>query len=411
MSLGEPNGRFSIVCVAGTDWGAALPYTGQHIMEHAARRGHQVLYIEAGHFLGRHLWRLLRRSRRASLARRLFATERVASGIQVRKALNPLPWSHKYRFSSFASSILTGLVLRRLARRLPQPFILWIYDPYVAFVVGSLGESFAVYDCVDDLAEHTWGDTRRRAFVTDADERAASVSRLVFTTATPLYERHRRINAETYLVPNGCDYKHFSAAADPSTAAPEVTDFPKPVVGFAGNIVPYKVDFGLLETVATARPDWTLLLIGPAHTGTEGALARITRLANVHWLGRKRYEEIPRYIAGFDVGICPYLWNAATRSVFPLKLYEYLAAGKPVVASGCPDLAGMEPHVVLTRNADEFVAATAAALDRRRPAERAERAAIAAENSWETRTDRLLEIAGVKLRGVADGSPSADSSS
>ncbi len=119
---------------------------------------------------------------------------------------------------------------------------------------------------------------------------------------------------------------------------------------------------------------------------------------NVRWLGPKPYAEVPRYVAAFDVGLCPNRWNDYGRSCFPLKVFEYLAAGKPVVASGNPDLESLAPDVRLARGADEFVAAISEALGRLGEHDRARRMQIAAENTWETRTGRLLELVSNELR-------------
>src|SRR5206468_2969796 len=108
-------------------------------------------------------------------------------------------------------------------------------------------------------------------------------------------------------------------------------------------------------TLATERGDWTLLLVGPARDDAVEQLARLTALPNVHWTGWKPYQTLPAYVAAFDVGLCPYLANRYTQNVFPLKVYEYLSAGKPVVASGTPSLAGMEPDVTLVNGTASFL--------------------------------------------------------
>jgi len=269
--------------------------------------------------------------------------------------------------------------------------VLWIYDPHGARMAGSCGEEFAVYDCVDDYVEQTTS-RRRREFVAACDRVAALRSRLVFATSRTMYERQLLVNPATHLVPNAGDYGHFVQAADRSIAASEVAELRRPVVGFAGNFLASKVDFSLLEHVALTRREWTLLLIGPSTSETVGSLERITQMPNVHWLGPKPYAELPRYIAAFDVGLIPYVSNAYTRSCFPLKLYEYLAAGKPVVASGLPELAGMEPDVSLVEGPDPFVRAVEDALARRSEAEQERRMQLASRNSWETRTERLLGL-------------------
>jgi glycosyltransferase involved in cell wall biosynthesis len=391
---------FSIICLSSQDWRTALLTNRQQIMLRAARQGHQVLFVETGYFLGKHLWALLRRSERKSLAHRLFSTEEVAPRVLLRKAVNVLPWGSKYRLTNAVNSAVNALLLRRLAANLPQPVVLWIYDPSAARMVGSCGEEFAVYDCVDDYTEQTTS-SRKRELVASCDRMAVRQSRLVFATSTTMYERQRRLNSGTRLVPNAGDYEHFAAAADRAIAAPEVSELPRPVLGFAGNFLASKVDFDLLEDVARALPQSTLLLIGPATSETESKLERLAQFPRVRWLGQKSYAELPRYVAAFDVGLIPYVSNAYTRSCFPLKLYEYLAAGKPVVASGLPELSGMEPDVVLVDGATTFIDAIQEAVARNGIAEQLRRRQLASSNSWEARTGRLLELVYRELKDRA----------
>lgn len=391
--------QFSVICVSPQDWYVDLPTNRQQVMRRVGARGHEVVFVESGAFLLRHPRELVRNPGRT--LRRLLATEPVAPGVHLCKALTVVPWGKRFRFASRANFWLTAQRLKCLARRLPQPVVLWIYDPCAAAMVGSCGEVFAVYDCVDDYGEQygaQYGrDARRQALVAAADVEAARRSRIVFTTTTPLLERHGRNNERTYLVPNVGDYTHFAPAADRSLAAADVGDLPRPVIGFAGNLQIGKVDFELLEHLARAKPEWSVVLIGPVRADTREAVARLARLSNVHVLGWKPYTELPRYYAAFDVGLCPYVWSAAMQSGFPLKLYDYLAVGMPVVASGNPDLAGKEPDVVLARGAEEFVGAIEGVLGRVSREDRERRRSLAAHNTWETRTERLLEVVSAEL--------------
>jgi glycosyltransferase involved in cell wall biosynthesis len=399
MGSVEPNGgrrRFSIICLSPQEWRVELPTNRQQVMLRAARQGHHVLFVETGGFLGRHLWALVHGREGRSLVRRLVSTEEVVPGVLLGKARNLLPWGSMYRFPKAVNAAITARMLRRLAAALPQPVVLWIYDPGAVGLAGRCGEAFAVYDCVDDYREQTTS-ARKRELVTRCDRLAAERSRLVFTTSAAIYERQRRLNRDTHLVPNAGDYDHFAGAVDREVAAPEVSGLPRPVLGFAGNFLASKVDFGLIEHVAGALPAATLLLIGPASPETAPALERLAQFPNLRWLGPKPYAELPRYVAAFDVGLIPYVSNAYTRSCFPLKLYEYLAAGKPVVASGLPELAGMEPDVVLANEPASFVEAVGTALRRDAEADRVRRREIASRNSWEAKTERLLDLVGREL--------------
>ena len=122
---------------------------------------------------------------------------------------------------------------------------------------------------------------------------------------------------------------------------------------------------------------------------TEQALALLAAQPNVVWVGPKPYAELPAYVAAFDVGLIPYLSNAYTQSCFPLKLYEYLAAGKPVVATGLPALADIDSEVALVNGESADVAeAITAALDRSGDDARDHRMSLAAQNTWESRAER-----------------------
>jgi glycosyltransferase involved in cell wall biosynthesis len=387
--------QLSVVCVSPQEWDVDLPTNRQQIMRRVGLRGHEVLFVESGSFFLRRPNELARRPLRT--LRRLLATESVAPKVRVCIAPNVVPWGKKYRLASRVNFWLTARRVRRLTQRLARPLVLWIYDPCAEAVIGACGEQLAVYDCVDDYGEQYGRDPRRRALVSAADIAAARRSGIVITTTKALFERHRQNNDRVHLVPNVADYDHFAPAANRSVAAAEVASLPRPVLGFAGNLQVSKVDFELLGALAKQRPEWTLVLIGPVRSNAADQLTRLQQLPNVHWLGWKPYAELPRYYAAFDVGLCPYVWSEETRSVFPLKLHEYLAVGIPVVASGTPDLAGWEPDVLLARGAGEFIAAVDAALLSDAPEDRARRRAIAARNTWESRTERLLALITQRL--------------
>ena len=393
----EAASAFTIACLSPQPWEIDLPTNRQQIMARAARRGHQVLFVDCGTFVGRHVRAVLLGPRRRSTARRLISAQEVAPGIRTMIAPNVLPWGHTYAFAARVNARLTAWAVRRRLRRLPEPAVLWLYDPCFADAIGRSGERFAVYDCVDDYPEQTGRHPRKHALVTACDLAAAERSRVVFATATPLVERHRRRNPRTHLVRNVGDFQHFVPAADRAYAAEALAGLERPVVGFAGNFLAEKVDFELLERIARSRPGWTLLLVGPERADTAERLRELARLPNVVWTGPVPYAEVPRAIAAFDVGLIPYVSNAYTRSCFPLKLYEYLAAGKPVVATGLPELAGLEPHTVVAPNVDAAVEAVERALGTLGDEDREARQAVAAQNTWDTRTARLLDLVAAEL--------------
>jgi glycosyltransferase involved in cell wall biosynthesis len=350
-----------------------------------------VLFVETGDFVGRQLVRLLRGPNRGSLARRLLVGEVVEPSVSVRKALNVLPWGQRFPLGNAVNGWVSRLALRRAARRLPAPRVTWLYDPRATWAIGRLGDEFGVYDCVDDYAEQAPAGLAR-AHVAAADRRAAAEARLVFTTTAALLRRHRETNARTYRVGNAADFSHFARAVDRGIAPPLLATLARPVLGFAGNFAASKVDLPLLERLADNDPGRSILLAGPAEPSLAPGLDALAGRPNVTWLGLVPYEELPQVISVFDVGLIPYVDNAYTRNVFPLKLFEYLAAGKPVVATGLPELAGLEPDVRLARSIEDVEAAVADALEQRNEPDVERRQAIAARNTWGTRTERLLSL-------------------
>jgi glycosyltransferase involved in cell wall biosynthesis len=393
----EASAPFSIICLSPQEWATSLPTNRQQIMRRAAEQGHPVLFVETGEWLGAHLWRLLWQPNRRSLLRRLVSVETVEPGVAVRKALNVLPWGQRYRASDSVNGLINRRVVARAARSLRPPRVVWLYDPRATWAIGHAGDTFSVYDCVDDYPEQAAGERNRRLLAA-ADRRAALTSRIVFTTTTPLFDRHASTNPRTYLVRNVGDFAHFSPAADYGRASQELRDLPRPVLGFAGNFLPGKVDLELLDELVRSLGTGSLLLAGPA---SDPAVARRLEEAaldpRVTWLGPVPYERLPSVVAAFDVGLIPYLENDYTRSCFPLKLFEYLAAGKPVVASGLPELEGMEPDVVVASGAASFKQAVAQAATAAGAADVARRQAIAAANTWEGRTSRLLALISEEL--------------
>jgi glycosyltransferase involved in cell wall biosynthesis len=386
---------FSIVCLSSQVWDAPLPTNRQQIMSRAARRGHRVLFVETGGFLGRHLWRLVRGPERRLAARKLAMGIDVAPGIRVQQLANIFPFAQRYRWCNRLNWKAGALPLRRAVRRMSPPSVLWIYDPRGSDAIGTFAEAFAVYDCVDDYQHQA--SPRARTLVAEHDRLAADRARLVFVTTDSLFERHGRDRDGVHLVPNVGDFEHFRGAVDRGFALDDLRTLPRPVLGFVGNITENKIDFDLFAALATAFPDGTVLIAGPAEGRARDRVGSLmARFANVRWIGLQPYSQVPSVVAAFDVALVPYISSPYTASVFPLKIYEYLAAGKPVVASGVPSVAGLAPHVLLADSHASFVAAARKAISL--PEEAAsERQRIASRNTWDQRTGRLLELVGEEL--------------
>jgi len=257
--------------------------------------------------------------------------------------------------------------------------ILWLYTPYNAYQVGRLFDDRRVYECVDDFSAAR-GLIRPEVVNTLESETIQKVD-LVIVTANHLAEKFEKDSARLMFSPNAADFEHFAKAGDESTPlAEELHRIDGPVIGFLGSLA-YWVDLDLIAELARRRPGWTFVLVGPVCTGI-GALAG---LSNVRVIGRRPYEKLPRYLKRFDVCLNPYKNDAVAESASPLKLYEYLASGKPVVSSDMPEARRFSSVVAIARNTDEFIANIEEALRGCHADRSKQQYEIARENSWSHR--------------------------
>jgi glycosyltransferase involved in cell wall biosynthesis len=207
-----------------------------------------------------------------------------------------------------------------------------------------------------------------------------------------LFEKKRPLNPErTHLVHNVGDFEHFSRARAPETEVPaDLAALPRPVVGFLGAVSDYKLHAGWLTALAQKHRDLSIVLIGPVGVGDPTTdVSALAAEPNVHLLGHRPYELLPGYVKGFDLGVIPYRINEYTTYSFPIKFFELLASGVPLVISELPALRDYYARVRVARSAEDFVRECEAGLAD--PASgRAERLTLAAENTWEHRVERIL---------------------
>jgi UDP-galactopyranose mutase len=245
---------------------------------------------------------------------------------------------------------------------------------------------------VDD--EYSWSWTPRP--MAPEERRLLERADRVYVTSPGLLASKGGVNPRTALSPNGVDYRAFSSAA------PEPGDLariPRPRVGYVG-VLKEQLDWDLLSTLATRRPDWSFVLVGPARKGHDSVherLAALRRRPNVHLLGPRDPVALPGYLQGLDVTLLPYRRNAYTDCINPLKLYEALAAGTPVVASRLRTLEAFAPVITLADAHEDWPAAIDRTLsgEARDPSRRRARQAAARPYDWDAIVEPLAaDIAG-----------------
>ena len=301
-----------------------------------------------------------------------------------------LPFYYKFRpINRFNMEMLMLPWIRKicLAMSFSSP-VVWVYSPMYADVVKYVDKDALVYDCVD--RHSAYPGMLNPKLVDRMEGELAARCDAVFATAKGLADRLQKFNENTHFIPNGVDCGLFSRAMQPQKPPAELADLTGPVFGYVGHIRDW-VDLPLLEKLADARPDATLVLIGPK--GPSISLDTLCARKNVRWLGPKKQTELPAYISRFDVCLNPFADSALTAEVSPLKFYEYLATGKPIVSTPNPAQVREFADVsFIARNHAEFIDLCGRALAPRDSATVAAQLARADACSWDRRIARMREI-------------------
>lgn len=377
-----------IVCVGTADWQTELPINQHQLMGRLAARN-RVLFVES---LG------LRRPQLASRDLRRIG-RRLARGLRgVRSSgavhvLSPLvlPLHGSAAVRSLNRRLLrlqVGWAARRLKMRRP---LLWAYAPQAEELLDVLDPEQVVYHCVDDVAAQKGvdGDSFRAS-----EERYARRADLVLASAPALAERMRTLSGHVLYAPNVADTALFATALDEGPVDASLDSLPRPRLVFQGAIVATKLDLPLLAELARLRPGWSVALVGPRGAGDPGGdLSALDQAPNIHFAGPRDAGDLPAVLRGADIGLIPYAINDLTRSVFPMKVYEYLAAGLPVLATPLPALEGVD-GVERVADAAELVAAVERELELDAPTRRKRRSEAAAAHSWETRIEEIEAALG-----------------
>jgi UDP-galactopyranose mutase len=276
-------------------------------------------------------------------------------------------------------------------------YVLWYYTPMALAFTHHLRPASIIYDCMDELSAFKGAPPVLAEREAGLMRRAA----LVLTGGQSLYEAKRHQHSNIHPFPSSVDAAHFARArrlrADPADQA----GIPHPRLGFFG-VIDERMDIALVEGLASARPDWQIVLLGPV---VKIDPATLPRHPNIHYLGAKSYDDLPRYIAGWDVAILPFARNEATRFISPTKTPEYMAAGKPVVSTSIRDVVRPYGQQGLVRIADEvpaFVRACMAAMAED-PVERTTRAdAFLRQTSWDGTWTRIRVLIEESCGAAAD---------
>jgi len=311
---------------------------------------------------------------------------RAINGLNMKVVTPVLPTTFRFLPRRLRRKLIVFLatpqVYRQIVEDLKEPLILWSYLGELTLALRRrLKPALLCYHCLDDYAILL----PKERYLEKMIENLAD---LLFVVSPTLQQRYAIQGRQAFLLPNGVDVDRFAQALSPDARIPEdLANLPSPRIGFVGTIDPAWVDTEVLLQIAKARPDWSVIIIG--HLVNWHPPKNLP--PNCFFLGIRPYQTIPFYLKGLDVCLIPFKDNAITRAASPLKLYEYLAAGRAVVSSPVPDQSNFSSVTWLAQTTEEFLHAIEEALkvanDYR---EQQRRLSTVSQHSWQQRAKTAL---------------------
>jgi len=260
-----------------------------------------------------------------------------------------------------------------------------------------------IYDCLDLFP--AFQDGRRGRLLASIETELGAAAWGVVTTSRDLERRWQGRHHRVVRIPNGVEGARFLSGPEAPPAPPEVASLPRPRLGYTGTVGRW-IDFPLLAALATRRPDWSIVMVGPVEPGVEVPAG----CPNLHLLGEQPYAALPAYLAAMDVLLIPFRLTDLTRAVNPIKLYEYCASGKPIAATPLDEVVAAGEVCHLGQGADGFARAVEAALHEAETSDRTRsvaRQALARASDWDERVAAFTELLDrdAPPAGAEDGGP------
>jgi len=383
------NQQYDILCVSSIDWDH-IWQGHQEIMSMLAADGHRVLFVENTGVRAPALGDLPR------VRKRILTWWRATKGFREERQnlfvysplLLPFPYSRVARW-------INGYFMFRALRRWSEIIgfhrpVVWSFlpTPLALDVINAVDPRLTIYYCIDDLANSSHGARK----IVSSEEKLFKRADLVFVTSEKLRQRAAAFRPDVHLFPFGVSFERFERVRNLAAPPPvDMASLPRPIAGYVGGLHQW-VDQQLIVDTARRMPDVSFVLVGPE----QSDISLLKTCPNIHLLGQRSHDEVPAYVKAFDVALIPYRLAEYTANVYPTKLNEYLVMGKPVVATDLPEIRRFnDTHGAVVRiasNAEAFSADVRGALEDGSPQAVERRIAVAQENSWRSRLDRMRAL-------------------
>ena len=315
-----------------------------------------------------------------------------------------LPVSNRFpldKISTFLWIMFVKLAMLKLDIKKP---ILWLSKPEMVSYIDKFDEKLVLYHVVDEYSAYSGVSNEQRLLIEKFERKMLGKSDIVIVVSKSLYYKKKRHNRYTYLIPNGVDYNAYEKALNSNRPSPrDIFEIAKPIIGYSG-LIAAKLDLELIKHVAKLHPEWSIVLIGSINEKyCRDKIKNLKSLKNVYFLGQKNIELIPYYIKAFDICILPYIVNEHSENISPLKLYDYLAAGKPIVSTNIRACRMFNKVLKIAFSKEEFNNYIEQLLFEKDVEVVKKRQLFAKNNTWENRINRISRLIYYHLRRKQTG--------
>lgn len=381
----------NIVCITFTNWEANYVKSTVELMSHLAK-DNTVLFVDFPYSVA-NILQALKGDKKIPLKRLLGLGKRIrsfstpqGSTVQVLTTwpvlpINWLPKGLVYNCMLHVNSFIVSLSIKKAMRQLgiKHPVVVNAFNPYLGLgLTGKLNEKLLVYYGYDNIKEVSWS----RGHGGYLEERMMKSAAISVFSSDALYEERKHVGVKSDVVKNGVDFDAFYRAGE------QLPQNERKRIGYIGTIDKKRIDFDLLHYLVTQASDVDFEFVGRDISGSD----KLQGLPNVIFQGAKAAAELPGFMSQFDVVIIPFLCTDLTRMIYPMKINEYLAAGKPVVMTNFAPLPEFNGVVQIATTPILFLQAIREAITDTSPEQRAKRIAIAKTNSWQNRAEAFSKI-------------------
>ncbi len=374
-----------------SEWDKGVSNRNYHVLKELLNKPevNKILYIDYLPLTWKRALRILKED--------IFGNQKNASVVKRAATFKVSKISDKLYVYSDVKFVFSPLItvnnIKKIALKLNfGDFILWSFNPFIAPYWQKFGSKLIVFDAVDNWSAHS-SYTKMQARLKKAYDLVKNEADIIYTVSKNLLNFFED-QANVYWIPNGVDFIHYNKQY--SLINRDIADIKKPIIGYIG-IIQEKVDLDLVNYLAEKNPDKSIVLVGPIWGEQSLQKKELNIYKNIYFLGYKSYEEAPMYIQQFDIGIVPHRANEFSASTNPMKVYEYLACGKPVVSTENVGTENMSEIIKVATGYEEFNKLVNQELENTSTEQVQMRQDFAKKYSWYNTVEKMLDLINKKL--------------